>query len=188
VTAFSSALAVSTQTIPGHSSSAKSSIRRAFSIQGFQTTVVRKPAFSIRMRRCHAGSSMVHATAVQLKAGDADYYAVPGCTVVRADGYIVRQDWLDKVGLSLTGDNSVTLDPFTEIMKRFTLNDPDGNGQNDTYGFTAASTGGMLFLIFANPFEVNGDWWLKTDKGPYPYIPLMYSRAHDNMKKALEYN
>lgn len=129
--------------------------------------------------------------AVELK-GDGQYYAIPGCTVVRADGYIIRQDWLDKVGLSLTGDNSVTLDQFTEIMKRLTKNDPDGNGQADTYGFTAAASGGMLFNLIAGPFDVTSnasqDWWLKTDKGPYPYMPLMYSKVHDNMKRALEYN
>jgi len=130
-------------------------------------------------------------SAAQLK-GDEEMYAIPGCTVVRADGYFLRKDWLDKVGLSLAGDNSVTLDQFTEILKRFTENDPDGNGQKDTYGFTSAASGGMLSLIVGWPFDVSTsasqDWWLKTDKGPYPYMPLMYSRVHDNMKKALEYN
>ena len=41
-----------------------------------------------------------------------------------------RQDWLDSLGLEVP-DN---VDELAEVARAFTENDPDGNGQNDTYG------------------------------------------------------
>ena len=59
VTASSMAFAVSTQTIPLHSSSPKSGIAFAFATHGFQTTVVDEPDLPTTMRRRHPGSSIV---------------------------------------------------------------------------------------------------------------------------------
>ena len=44
-----------------------------------------------------------------------------------------RKDWLAKVGRDVPG----TLDELYDVLKAFTFEDPDGNGKNDTYGFTA---------------------------------------------------
>src|SRR5205085_1615698 len=41
---------------------------------------------------------------------------------------VVRQDWLDKLGLKAP----TTLDEFYDVAKAFTEKDPDGNGKNDT--------------------------------------------------------
>jgi putative aldouronate transport system substrate-binding protein len=49
-------------------------------------------------------------------------------------GAIIRQDWLDNLGLQLPK----TIDDFYNVAKAFTLNDPDKNGKNDTYGFAYA--------------------------------------------------
>ncbi|MCK4516293.1 MAG: extracellular solute-binding protein, partial [Spirochaetaceae bacterium] len=43
---------------------------------------------------------------------------------------IVRGDWLDKLGLS----EPQTLDEYYDVLYAFTYDDPDGNGQDDTYG------------------------------------------------------
>jgi putative aldouronate transport system substrate-binding protein len=43
---------------------------------------------------------------------------------------IIRQDWLDNLGLELPE----TTDDLYEIARAFTEDDPDGNGQDDTYG------------------------------------------------------
>jgi len=51
----------------------------------------------------------------------------------RTDGLVIRQDWLDKLGL----DAPTTTEEFLAVAKAFTEQDPDGNGQNDTYGFGA---------------------------------------------------
>lgn len=46
----------------------------------------------------------------------------------------VRQDWLDKLGLPVP----TTYEQYIEMLRAFTEDDPDGNGQKDTYGVTAA--------------------------------------------------
>lgn len=45
-------------------------------------------------------------------------------------GFFYRKDWLANVGLQAPK----TLDEFYEMLYRFTYNDPDGNGREDTYG------------------------------------------------------
>ncbi|WP_248926066.1 extracellular solute-binding protein [Paenibacillus hamazuiensis] len=48
------------------------------------------------------------------------------------DSLSVREDWLKKLGLSAPK----TLDEFYEVAKAFATKDPDGNGKQDTTGFT----------------------------------------------------
>ena len=43
-----------------------------------------------------------------------------------------RQDWLDNLGLS----EPTTLDELHDVLYAFTYDDPDGNGQDDTYGIS----------------------------------------------------
>lgn len=49
---------------------------------------------------------------------------------VSRTGVQYRKDWLDKLNLKVP----TNLDELYEVMKAFTLNDPDGNGVQDTYG------------------------------------------------------
>jgi putative aldouronate transport system substrate-binding protein len=53
---------------------------------------------------------------------------VPGGGII---GYI-RKDWLDKLGLAIP----TTWDELYNVMQAFTTKDPDGNGKNDTFGYT----------------------------------------------------
>ncbi len=43
----------------------------------------------------------------------------------------VRKDWLDNVGIAKLPE---TLEEYHDMLKRFTFNDPDKNGKNDTFG------------------------------------------------------
>lgn len=45
---------------------------------------------------------------------------------------IMREDWMQKLGLQAP----TTLDEYYEVFKAMTFNDPDGNGVDDTYGYT----------------------------------------------------
>ena len=63
-TAASRTLAVSMQSIDGHSSSPKSAIALARSTQGFQTIVERDPVLAMSMRRRSPGSSIVQVASV----------------------------------------------------------------------------------------------------------------------------
>lgn len=74
---------------------------------------------------------------------------------------LVRKDWLDKLGLK----EPKTLDEYLEVMKAFTEQDPDGNGQNDTYGFSMAvnpNSTGNFGLAQIDPifgaFDALGIW------------------------------
>ncbi|MBD2864417.1 type 2 periplasmic-binding domain-containing protein [Paenibacillus oceani] len=63
-----------------------------------------------------------------------DYYGV----------YYVRKDWIDalnKKDPNLKLKVPTNYDEMIAVMKAFTFNDPDGNGKNDTYGFSTAGSG-----------------------------------------------
>lgn len=50
-------------------------------------------------------------------------------------GLIYRKDWAEKLGLS----EPTNVDEFFEMARAFTEDDPDGNGQKDTFGLTDRS-------------------------------------------------
>jgi putative aldouronate transport system substrate-binding protein len=86
--------------------------------------------------------------------------ASPGA-VGRNEGILVRKDWLDKLGLKVP----VSLEDYLNVMKAFTLNDPDGNGRADTYGYgafieiyTNEEGLGRRFDSFLGAFGVAGTW------------------------------
>ena len=64
-------------------------------------------------------------------------------------------------------------------MKAFTLEDPDGNGQNDTWGCVTEGAGS--FQLFSAPFGLPLNCWLVEDG------ELYWSDAHPRMKEALEF-
>jgi putative aldouronate transport system substrate-binding protein len=69
-------------------------------------------------------------------------------------GYFVRairKDWLDKFGLGIPE----TVDDLYEAVKKFTLNDPDGNGEDDTVGMTSANTWNMQDIFHAFGVHMN---------------------------------
>ncbi|MGA2976145.1 MAG: extracellular solute-binding protein [Spirochaetia bacterium] len=57
---------------------------------------------------------------------------VPRVNNVDYWGYMINNDWLKKLNLRAP----TTLDEFRAVARAFTFKDPDGNGKNDTYGFT----------------------------------------------------
>ena len=68
-------------------------------------------------------------------------------------GYVmgIRQDWLDNLKLEMPTD----ADSLIEVLKAFTFNDPDGNGQDDTYGIHGGSQKGyMRFGYFQTMFNI----------------------------------
>jgi len=49
---------------------------------------------------------------------------------------IVRADWMEKLGFAAPE----TFDEYYELLKAFTVQDPDGNGKDDTYGLALGYT------------------------------------------------
>jgi len=72
---------------------------------------------------------------------DGSMYGLPDPGALpQTDSLVIRQDWLDKLGLQAPK----TLDEVMTVLKAFTYDDPDGNGQDDTYGFCAYVEGSGL--------------------------------------------
>lgn len=69
----------------------------------------------------------------QNTAIDGKIYSIFRERWVARSGYIVRKDWLDNLGLAMPQ----TIDDLMKVFEAFTTQDPDGNGQDDTYGLTA---------------------------------------------------
>ncbi|RUS47003.1 extracellular solute-binding protein [Cohnella sp. AR92] len=63
---------------------------------------------------------------------DGKTYIIPRANVVNHWGYVINQKWLDKLNLKAP----TTLDEFTNVVRAFTKDDPDGNGKDDTYGLS----------------------------------------------------
>jgi putative aldouronate transport system substrate-binding protein len=63
-----------------------------------------------------------------------------------------RQDWLDKLGLKAPE----TTEDLYNVAKAFTEQDPDGNGQNDTWGITIPKWGA---LGSNSPYDIIEEWY-----------------------------
>jgi putative aldouronate transport system substrate-binding protein len=70
-------------------------------------------------------------------------YGVPIYTPETRDTLVIRKDWLDKLGLKYPTNT----DELYDVAKAFTKNDPDGNGKDDTIGFSTSINGGTSFNI-----------------------------------------
>lgn len=117
---------------------------------------------------------------------DGKIYGVPRTSVARNDGFIIREDWLKKIGFQMPKNREVTIDQFTEILRKFTFNDPDGNGKNDTYGFAGyLNTSKMIDPILSPQFGNLG--WQKSTGGEYKYMTPMYDRNSTVYKDLLAY-
>lgn len=105
-------------------------------------------------------------------AVEGKYYGVPFITQYNASNamIIMRQDWLDHLGLSYPE----TLDDMKAVLEAFTFDDPDGNGQNDTYGFTSdkissANSTPFDWVFFANGLKY-ADYALDADDNVIPWF------------------
>ncbi len=92
---------------------------------------------------------------------------------------IYRGDWIDNLGL--TEDTlPMTIDEFVELMRRFTKEDPDGNGIDDTYGMSATGVKAIFgaFGIY-NGFIGGSSYWFEKDG------ELFNADTSDQAKEAL---
>ena len=91
---------------------------------------------------------------------DGGIYGVPSMLDVPTSHVTgIRTDWLNNLGL----EAPTTIDEFTEVMRAFTFNDPDGNGENDTYGVSGAGAGYLSFLMGAFGSSTERDNFMNED-------------------------
>jgi len=105
-------------------------------------------------------------------------YALNSKAGLYVSNFHLRKDWLAKVGKEVP----TTLDELYDVLKAFTFDDPDGNGENDTYGFTAQmntpKTWEHIFAAFGIPFDKN----ITLEDGTVTrYV------KHPNYLRAIEY-
>lgn len=96
--------------------------------------------------------------ALELVTIDGELYGLPEPPPLpRREGLVIRKDWLDALGLEVP----TTLDELTEVARAFTTQDPDGNGQADTYGLGGFLNGqglGSRFDFIFGAFGLPGVW------------------------------
>ena len=73
----------------------------------------------------------------------------------------IRKDWLDNLNMRVP----TTIDEMIAVAKAFTTDDPDGNGKNDTVGYTSLASGvspyywpNMLQGAVPDFTQKNGKW------------------------------
>lgn len=115
-------------------------------------------------------------------------WGVPRSTVCRADGFLLREDWLKNLNIDYTEGDFLTLDEFYDILYAFTYNDPDGNGINDTWGLKSyADESGALYNGLSRIFHIgNGEAWYEMEDGTV--TNLKYSKDYDYYKQYLEFS
>lgn len=91
----------------------------------------------------------------------------------------IRKDWMENVGIT---QPPTTIDELHELFKRFTFNDPDQNGKDDTYGFSAPLNDGLAVFWRMAPifgaYNVNGTLWLdENGKVQYGGVSERYKQA-----------
>lgn len=74
---------------------------------------------------------------------DGKLYGVYRGRALGRNGLSYRKDWADKLGLSAPE----TIEDVYNMLYAFTYNDPDGNGQDDTYGLALSKATAPLDII-----------------------------------------
>jgi len=109
---------------------------------------------------------------------DGGIYRIPGdvaeesCTIT-----LLRKDWMDKLGLKVP----TTIDEYIEVLRAFTFNDPDGNGENDTYGFAGEGLSIRSFWPFYGAFGANPEKFVIKEDGS-----VVYGATQPEVKEALK--
>jgi putative aldouronate transport system substrate-binding protein len=95
----------------------------------------------------------------------------------------IRQDWLDRLGLKMP----TTMDELLAVGRAFTFNDPDGNGRDDTYGFTSAGGNsgigeiGNIGLMFGPT-----GFYVENNRVSHPIVDGNFKRTLDFIKSAVD--
>ena len=81
----------------------------------------------------------------------------------------IRDDWMQKLGLQ----PPKTMDDLFAIAEAFSKNDPDGNGQNDTYGIATDMYLNYIFEMVGPYYGGYRGIWLKDNSGKLAYSNTM---------------
>lgn len=88
-----------------------------------------------------------------------------------------RQDWLENVGIDSIPD---TLEEVEEALYKFTREDPDQNGRDDTYGLSQWGMDAIFSMFGYSPMPFGSTMIWQENDGK-----LVYGGAQPEMKEAL---
>lgn len=95
---------------------------------------------------------------------DGNTYAIP--TSTQAFNLYIRSDWRDNLGL----ENPQTWEDVVELSQAFTQDDPDGNGEDDTYGYVvpgSTTRGYASWFWITLLWQAGGDYFIPQGDGTY---------------------
>ena len=96
---------------------------------------------------------------------DGRLYGIPRTRVLGRMGISYRKDWLANLGM----EEPTTVDELYDMLYAFTYKDPDGNGEDDTYGMTWCKYDGPLDII-TTWFNGGNQWVEQEDGSVIPYF------------------
>lgn len=87
-------------------------------------------------------------------------YSASGMISGNINGFMYRTDWAEAVGVT---EVPTDMDALYDMLYKFVTEDPDGNGQNDTYGIIG---GWMDMCQYFDAYPMN-NLWVELDDGTY---------------------
>lgn len=107
-------------------------------------------------------------------------YGVPSPTSLQPNALWYRGDWLTNAGLSAPTSAA----EFLNMINVFTTGDPDGNGNNDTYGTSFERLDAVSQRFIHSMFRVGaeGNGWIVNDDGSFTH-----SIETEEFRAALEF-
>ncbi|MCR8632458.1 extracellular solute-binding protein [Paenibacillus radicis (ex Xue et al. 2023)] len=118
---------------------------------------------------------------------DGKVYGVPVFSEIARAAIVYRKDWLDNLGLKVPK----SVDDWYNVAKAMTLNDPDKNGKNDTYGVvlfkrynegqTSLTTRFAVGMGAPNKWEITKDGNILPEfmSPEYTDVLKMYRKLYD---------
>lgn len=110
---------------------------------------------------------------------DGKNYGIYRGRALGRNGVVVRKDWLEKLGL----ENPQTVDDFYNMLKAFKEQDPDGNGQADTYGMVLVKWTGQ----WASGFDTIKLWFGTPNKWGVQNGKLVPEHEYPEYLEALKF-
>lgn len=98
---------------------------------------------------------------------DGKIYRIPGdISEPSCECLWIRKDWLDNLKLEVPK----TMDELNEVIRAFTEDDPDGNGQDDTFGLGGDGYDPRSFIPWIYNYDyTHYDRWVVDDQGKVGY-------------------
>lgn len=124
-------------------------------IMPLEDTLDQLPAIADRMRESEKQACTYNGHLYAYPVG----YLEGAINSPNTNGLVIRKDWLDSLNLEVPS----TIDEMYTVMKAFKEQDPDGNGQDDTFGYIG--TKDTLFDGVFGAYGIQPTFWMETPDG-----------------------